>query len=1509
MRQLLVVSMITFLGMQVAAAAVNLGVQKTIIESEKVKISKALRDVAEPIPALTKQRKIKLQQSGEAVPGVDKVRIIPNRFPEQSTGKQGEVKDGAAQKSLLKARSLRNEPATGVSFDGVGNVFGSVPPDTNGDVGPEHYVQTVNVAMGVFDKEGNVLVNPTPINALWNGFGGICETNNNGDPIVLYDSAADRWMISQFALASGDNHQCIAISRTGDPTGEYYLYDFPYGELMNDYPKFGVWTDGYYMGVNQFGAGFANGGVVAYERDKMLVGAEARQIKIGFENSQESVYTPMPLDIDGFLPPPQGAKQYFLTLGNAEINVWQFAVDWNNPDASDFTKVVDIPVASYGQPPMVTQPNGAGLSTIDDRIMFRAAYRNLDGQGKIVFTHNVASPVVGGEAALRWYELDVDQIAGTASLVNQGTFAPDTTSRWMGSAAMDVNGNIAVGYSIASPDLHPSINAATRLATDPANTLTSEIRLHTGSGSQAPVNRGRWGDYSSMSVDPVDECTFWFTTEYYKAENTDTTSWSTRVSSFKIPTCSMGPTGEVTGVVVTADEAATPIANITVNVGMFATKTNAEGEFRLVLPVGDYDVIASGYGWIEGEATAVTIEEEETTDVKLTLEAADAVTVTGKVFDSALNAGLYARIDVQVPESVITTFTNPTTGEYSIDLFAGTTVAVRVEELAAGGYLPLETELLPAVGMENVDYDLVVNANCTAPGYKYELNTFTENFDVFPPAGWTILDNNGEGLKWSSLAAANRPDIEFDLDAAISDSDRAGQGVTGDTSLVTPVIGIDEISSPLLTFDSFFRTLTGADVVAVDIAVDGGEWARVGTIPATRRIENNSFDLSAFLEGASSFQLRWRHYNTTWEWYAAIDNIQIGEGTCDPVAGQVINGMVTDANTGDAVVGAAVVVDGVVVANSTLTEDDSALADGYFRAFVPAGAEAVTVAKEGYVSKSVAVEAVSVASPIALDAGLLSLEKADLEISVTAGRQDSLVLGVANLGKADVSISELIVNNNADLVINGPFHPSARHFGPKNLNDHSAKMTRYFPEINVPELRAGDLVGAFRTNYAWSIARDRKSGEFFIGDLRLLKEEDEDAEDTDEVLWRHAANGERTEDKLVNTFAEAFMADTAFNQRTGMLWQVEVGDENCIHEIDTASMTYTGEKLCPEIGVSQRGLAYDPITNTFYSGSWNDSVIHQFDTKGNVLRSVNVGLPVAGLAFNPSTQHLFVSVNTAKGGNNYDIVVLDARSETFTKVGAYNLRFDIDRDGVKEELVTANGQGGLDIDCNGNLWMVEFNIQLVVGFQSGETGVCDWNNVPWLSIANSADKVNAESGLALEFAVDTTGLAVGEYEALVILNNDTPYGAAQVPVKLTVTEPQYGNVRFGELNQEITLGDYANVVVERVDGADFAISVDYIMLSGSAKAGESFVPLEGTLTWEDGDTEPKMISAATMKTGEEGNFIVKLIDPKGGAKIDGENTTVIDLVKPPKNDSGALGYSIFALLLLSVFGRRRSQQR
>ncbi|MDQ7049239.1 MAG: carboxypeptidase regulatory-like domain-containing protein [Enterobacterales bacterium] len=1489
-------------------AADKVGFNKTVTQSAQVKISKPLRELAKPQPVLTKERKFKIMASGDQVPGYGIVKEIPNRFPYKNrVMKQAEgFVDTAAQTSMKKRANGVLAPTLGVSFDGVGNINGVAPPDTNGEVGPNHYVQTVNLSMAVWDKTGNQLMAPTNTNVLWTGFGGICENQNDGDPIVLYDSAADRWLISQFALNGTDNHQCIAISTTADPTGSYFLYDFLYGALMNDYPHFGIWTDGYYMGANQFdstnGFSFEGGGVVAYERDKMLIGAVAQQVKFDMNGSTPTVFTAMPLDMDGLLPPPAGANEYFIwssldSLDN--LQVWEFAVDWANPGASTFTQVTSIPVTPYSSAPSITQPNGSSLDSLSIRSMFRAAYRNLDGQGKIVFTHNIAAPAGQGQTALRWYEIDVDQNAGTATLAQESTFAPDQTSRWMGSGAMDVNGNIAFGYSMASSTMEPSIGAATRLVTDPANTLTDEVMLKAGEGSQSGTSR--WGDYSNLSIDPVDDCTFWFTTEYYKLADSGSIAWSTHVSSFKIPTCVAGPRGEIAGTVTDA-VSGDPIPYATVTAGIGSTRTDANGNYLITLPVGNHDVSATKYGWVSNTPITVAVLEDQTVTGDVALNGAVPVVVSGHVDDAGGSGlSLYAKVSVSVPGDTIVTYTNPETGNYTVNLFEGTTVSLTASEMGVGGFLDQTISLLPSNGAPlqpqgGVDFSLAPNSNCTAPGYAFVDPAFYEGFDVFPATGWTVVDASGVGALWDSYLANGRAIAGVQPDAAMADSDAAGPGSSTDTSLVSPVITVASLSTFVLEFDGYFRPL-GASRVDVDVSSDGGAWVNVGNIAGVRSLDPYAIDLTPQIGAATSFQVRFR-FTAGWDWYTVVDNVRFGNRGCAPaVAGDLVSGYVVDTNNGNSLTGATVSLDGMWATTTVSTPMDMALNDGFFQVFVPATTALIEVAEVNYVTATPTVADITLATPISLDAGMIDVAPGSLSASMTAGRASADSLTVSNNGSAAADFASFFINGNPNKVINGPFDPAIRHMGPKDLNDMSAAKIRHFPEVIVDALAPGEIVGFFPTNLAfgWGVSRDRVTGEFWVGDLVL-------GGAAADLTWRYDAGGNLTADSIDSNFGGVFHADSTFNQRTGMLWSVNVGGDNCIHEMDTSTLTQTGNTICPAFSSSQRGLAYDPITDTFYSGSWNDGTIHQFTTDGVIIRSVNVGLPIAGLAFNSGTNHLFISANGSSGAGDFDIIVVNAASPTLVKVGGYDITLDVDGDGVGDDVISDNGQAGLDIDCNGNLWITEQNQQFVVGFQSGETGACEWNNVPWLSTDIRSGTLAAGDSTQVNVSFDSAGMMAGTYDASIVYANNTPYGETVVPVSMTLSEPQYGAPQFAVSSVAVFEQDTAVITVNRVGGSDYPISVDYSTADGSAST-LSYNSTSGTLNWDDFDASPKTFTISTLNVNETSAFVVSLSNPQGGAAMGSRSVMTVTVKKRP--EGGSFGIPLLMLFAMAGLLRRR----
>jgi hypothetical protein len=499
-----------------------------------------------------------------------------------------------------RTRAARRETAVpGKSIEGIGNNFtgpqgafavNTAPPDTTGAVGDTQYVQWVNASFAVFNKNtGAVELGPVPGNRLWTPLGGHCATDNDGDPVVQYDKIARRWVLSQFSVSSGFS-QCVAVSTTSDATGTYHLYEFTY-PAFDDYPKVGVWPDGYYVTFNMFNAQdrFIGSRVCAYDRQKMLSGLPATQqcFQLG-----SSVFGLLPTDLDGLstdigenangpAAPPAGSPNYILGLGgdSRSLNMWKFHVDWNTSANSTLgVGATHRPNATIAVAPFTLACNGSGqdcvpqpgagnpekLDTLGERLMFRLAYRHFSDHESLLVNHSVDTGSPNARTAVRWYEIR-NPNGSSPTVFQQSTYGPDTKHRWMGSVGMDKAGNLAVGYnaSSTSTSTFPSIRYATRGPGDPLNTLGAETRLQDGAGTQRcrlangrclcpmqdaqgnPVldSHGnpkcdtltRWGDYSAITVDPTDDCNFWYTTEYEK--ETGAFNWHTRIGSFKLPSC------------------------------------------------------------------------------------------------------------------------------------------------------------------------------------------------------------------------------------------------------------------------------------------------------------------------------------------------------------------------------------------------------------------------------------------------------------------------------------------------------------------------------------------------------------------------------------------------------------------------------------------------------------------------------------------------------------------------------------------------------------------------------------------------------------------------------------------------------------------------------------------------------------------------------------------------------------------------------------------------------------
>jgi len=464
------------------------------------------------------------------------LRLIPPAGP--STGEDGAVQTISGP--LVGTTAGLGFPGVGQGDYGFSDRY--APPDTNGAVGATQYVQWVNVNLAVFNKATGAIASgfPKAGNAVWAGFGGGCETNNDGDPIVQYDKAANRWILTQFSVSTLPYMQCVAVSTTSDATGSYYRYAFNYGNTQfPDYPKLGVWPDGYYISYNIFNNGQTFGGakVCAFDRAKMLAGQAATQQCFQLSTSYGGL---LPSDLDGTTAPPAGSPNYFMAFGSNSLNLWKFHVDWGTPANTTLAGPINIPVASFttacsGGGTCIPQPGTRQkLDSLGDRLMYRLAYRNFGTYESLVVNHSV---LVGnkrnGVNSVRWYE--IQNPGGTPVVFQQGTLGTgDGIHRWMGSIAMDKMGDIALGYSASSGSVFPSVRYTGRLTTDALGKMQAENIVKAGSGSQLQ-NLSRWGDYSAMSVDPVDDCTFWYTSEYLKTNGTF--NWSTWITSFKFPGC------------------------------------------------------------------------------------------------------------------------------------------------------------------------------------------------------------------------------------------------------------------------------------------------------------------------------------------------------------------------------------------------------------------------------------------------------------------------------------------------------------------------------------------------------------------------------------------------------------------------------------------------------------------------------------------------------------------------------------------------------------------------------------------------------------------------------------------------------------------------------------------------------------------------------------------------------------------------------------------------------------
>ncbi|HVT04339.1 MAG TPA: carboxypeptidase regulatory-like domain-containing protein, partial [Thermoanaerobaculia bacterium] len=609
-------------------------------------------------------------------------------------------------------------------FDGLDrfNFGAGSPPDTNGDVGPVYYMQTVNTSLGVFRKSDGARVAGFTFNTFMSqgNFGNLCDTNNFGDPVVLYDTFEDRWIVTDFAfvLAGGNvvapAYQCIAASMSGDPvSGGWNFYSIKITDNLNDYPKFGIWPDGLYMSANMFsfGAGSSYQGfrVWAFNKAQMYAGSPTVKVVSFSPGSGDFTVIPSNARLQTGTP-PAGRPNLYISSWNFlnALTVYKFHVDWNRLSLSTFTGP-DVPLAATAWPNAAVgnapQPGTATLlDVLQIRAMVQNQYTNFGGIESLWVPHTVRRANTTGFAAPRWYQVDVSGGTVAANIPQATTWDPDGVNlihRFSPSLALDRAGNMAMGYTTSNSTTEfPSIKYAGRLATDPVNSFSqTEQTFFTGTGSQ--TGSTRWGDYSSMTLDP-DGCTFWYTSEYANpADQTFDHRWLTKFGSFRFAPCTaVGAGGTVSGT-VTATTGGAPISGATVQLGVRSTTTNGAGFYSFLnIPAGTYPTMSASFpGYITATASNIVVTDGATTTQDFSLASSPASACLTDTTQADFQTGVSTNLDLTTSPGDVTLSNAPVVDQSNT---AGTTTGTSFGTPNWGGqtFIPAVTGSLVKVDVQ-----------------------------------------------------------------------------------------------------------------------------------------------------------------------------------------------------------------------------------------------------------------------------------------------------------------------------------------------------------------------------------------------------------------------------------------------------------------------------------------------------------------------------------------------------------------------------------------------------------------------------------------------------------------------------------------------------------------------------------------------------------------------------------------------------------------------------------------
>lgn len=464
-----------------------------------------------------------------------KPHVIP-LLPGPATMKLPAVQDGIKGNTMAPGAVPTTDLLNFAGVDDAHGFCGCAPPDTNGAVGATQYVQWVNTAFAIYDKAtGALIAGPIAGNVLWQGLAGRCASNNDGDIIAQYDKVAGRWVMQQ-PVFSSPYKMCVAVSTTSDATGTYNQYEFDFGNVFPDYPKLGIWpangNQAYFLTIRNFlnGNSFQGAELCAMDRTNMLAGNTATMQCNQLASNYDGV---LPGDFDGTTLPPDGEDEDFLNhTGTSTINFWKMHVDFANPNNTTVAGPIVVSVPTFSQAQSVPQKGTSQrLDALPGFTMYRLAYRNFGDHESLVTNHSVS---VNTRAAVRWYEF---RNPSAPTLFQSGNIKNKRLHFWMGSIAMDKQGNMAAGFSTSSATDFPGISYAGRTPSLALGRMQKHAGGNSTNGGGSQINGlSRWGDYSAMSVDPVDDCTMYYTTEYLQSNGSF--NWSTKINSFKFNSCS-----------------------------------------------------------------------------------------------------------------------------------------------------------------------------------------------------------------------------------------------------------------------------------------------------------------------------------------------------------------------------------------------------------------------------------------------------------------------------------------------------------------------------------------------------------------------------------------------------------------------------------------------------------------------------------------------------------------------------------------------------------------------------------------------------------------------------------------------------------------------------------------------------------------------------------------------------------------------------------------------------------